>query len=388
METGNSLGRNNLAGEKTSQVVGKSRVLGEISGALGDLGTFLPHVLGAITVAGFKPTGIFTMFGLFYLATGLFYRLPVAVQPMKAASAVILVEKVTPGEMAGAAIIIGLTLLILGVTGLIGVLARIIPRTVVAGIQLGLGVGLALLGLKMIAENLLIGVATLLVMIPLGFNRRLPQALVGIGTGIVLALFLGQAPSWPQSVPSLYLPEVTWPSWSEVGDGLTKIALPQLTLTLTNAIIVTSTLAGQLFPGSNRVNPVNLALTQGLANILAGPLGGFPMCHGGGGMAAHHRFGARTGLAPVLLGLVLLTLGLFYGEAGVALLKFIPAASLGALLFYSGLDLALGGQLPENRQEFFVILVVAALVLGTNPALALLVGLIIAWVKEKNLLQP
>lgn len=35
--------------------------LDEVSGSLGDLGTFLPHIIGAITVVGMDPTGIFVV---------------------------------------------------------------------------------------------------------------------------------------------------------------------------------------------------------------------------------------------------------------------------------------------------------------------------------------
>jgi Molybdate transporter of MFS superfamily len=61
--------------------------VGEVSGSLGDLGTFLPHIVGAITIVGMEPTGILTTFGLFYALSGAFYGIPMAVQPMKAASA-------------------------------------------------------------------------------------------------------------------------------------------------------------------------------------------------------------------------------------------------------------------------------------------------------------
>jgi hypothetical protein len=75
--------------------------LDEVSGALGDLGTFLPHILGAITVVGMDPTGIFVTFGLFYAFSGAFYGIPMAVQPMKAASAAVLIQPWTPARSRG-----------------------------------------------------------------------------------------------------------------------------------------------------------------------------------------------------------------------------------------------------------------------------------------------
>jgi len=86
--------------------------LKELSGELGDLGTFLPHVLGAITVAGLSPAGVFVSFGLFYLGSGIRYGIPIAVQPMKAASAAVLIQGMTPAEVAAGGLIIGLFFLI------------------------------------------------------------------------------------------------------------------------------------------------------------------------------------------------------------------------------------------------------------------------------------
>ena len=74
--------------------------MGEVSGSLGDLGTFLPHIVGAITVVKMDPTGILTSFGLFYAFTGAFYGVPMAVQPMKAASAAVLIEPMDPAAIA------------------------------------------------------------------------------------------------------------------------------------------------------------------------------------------------------------------------------------------------------------------------------------------------
>ena len=50
--------------------------LGELSGSIGDLGTFLPYVLGAISVAGLNPASIFSGFGLFYTFCGISCCIP------------------------------------------------------------------------------------------------------------------------------------------------------------------------------------------------------------------------------------------------------------------------------------------------------------------------
>ena len=109
--------------------------------------------------------------------------------------------------------------------------------------------------------------------------------------------------------------------------------LPQLPLTLSNAVIVTALVCRDLFPATaGRASERNLALSTGLANLALAPLGAMPMCHGAGGVQAQHRFGARTGLAPILLGGVLLALGLGFAASAAQLFALIPLAAVGALL--------------------------------------------------------
>jgi xanthine/uracil permease len=63
------------------------------------------------------------------------------------------------------------------------------------------------------------------------------------------------------------------------------------------------------------------------------------MCHGAGGMTGHIRFGATTGGAPFILGLVLIVLALFFGGSIETLLKLFPPALLGVILFLAGAQL-------------------------------------------------
>src|SRR5438552_16956259 len=135
-------------------------IIQEASGACGDLGTFIPHVIGAMTVAGLPPAGVLFGFGMFLISTGLFYGLPLPVQPMKAVSAVILTDGLRPGEVAAAGMMLGIVLLVLGLTGWIGRLARMIPQSVSAGLQLGLGLLMGILGIKLILETPGIGFAS------------------------------------------------------------------------------------------------------------------------------------------------------------------------------------------------------------------------------------
>ena len=357
----------------------KRSFLQECSGACGDLGTFIPHAIGAMTVAGLAPVGVLSGFGAFLIATGLFYGLPLPVQPMKAVSAVILTGGLSPGEVAAAGMMIGAVLFILGVTGWIARLARLIPQSVAVGLQLGLGLLMVRLGIRLMLETPLVGVAALAALVGLTRVPRVPAAplvlaaaaLVGAfdRSGVPAAAAIGAGP-----------PHLIIPSWSEIWRSFEIAVLPQLSLTFTNAVIVTASLSRELFGEKGAIaSERNLALSSGLANLLLCPFGAMPMCHGAGGLQAQYRFGARTGLAPILLGAVLLVLAIGFGRHAAAFFALIPIGAVGALLILAGGDLAISRRLFDGKPScLWVIGATALVVLTLNPALALVVG----WIAE------
>jgi predicted benzoate:H+ symporter BenE len=360
--------------------------MGEVSGSLGDLGTFLPHIIGAITVVKMDPTGILTSFGLFYTFAGAFYGVPMAVQPMKAASASVLIQPMDPGAVAGAGLVIGAVFLILGITGVVSRLARALPGSIAAGLQLGLGLSLGALGIRLIETQMWLGVAISVLMLALMRFRRSPAALVAVLVGIGIGQVLGIAPPFPTPDFGLHLPHLVIPTWTQILNGTEYAVLPQIPLTLTNAIIVTAAVSRQLFPKEQHpVNERNLAITTGLGNLLSAPFGGYLMCHGAGGIAGHFRFGGRTATAPVLIGLIFVVLGLGFGESGYAMLRTIPDAVLGALLLFSGIELALSSKLHEHQGgDLFLVLLMAAIGVALNPAAAFAVGLPIAYAFKRG----
>jgi hypothetical protein len=273
----------------TSSRVSLSR---ECAGACGDLGTFIPHVIAAMTIAGLAPAGVLFGFGASFIAAGIFYGLPMAVQPMKAISAVLITGQLTPAATAAAGLMIGAILLFLGVTGLITRVSRIIPQSVTAGLQLGLGLMMGWLGLMMVLQTPWIGIPALMLLFGVPWLWPwvpIAPLVVLAATGAGFASGVTQAPSIPDF--ALYLPPLVMPAnWSAFWQGLELAVVPQLPLTLTNAVIVTAVLCQELFPGrAARATVRNLALTSGAANFLLAPFGAMPMCHGAGGVTAQHR---------------------------------------------------------------------------------------------------
>lgn len=351
----------------------------EANGALGDIGTLLPLTIGAIALVGLSGSQVLLGFGLFYIMTGLIYRLPIPVQPMKAIAAMALVSEVTPGAIALSGMMIGGVLLLLGTSGVIDRVGRLVPQSVLAGLQLGLGLALAWIALGLMQGQMLLGLVSLAVAVT-ALRVGAHAALLTLLSGVMLG-FLVDHPGLPYSG----LPETApWaagiPTLDDLRIAFTDLALPQLALTLTNAVFLTALVAQDSFgKEACHVTPRNLTLTSGAANLLLAPFGALPMCHGAGGVAAHHRFGARTGGAPVMLGVGLLALAVLPDPVRQVALNAIPAATLGALLLIASVELATSRRLIDALPSCRPVIAVTALgTLFANP----LVGLILGTVAE------
>ncbi|MCI5108955.1 MAG: putative sulfate/molybdate transporter [Marivita sp.] len=196
--------------------------------------------------------------------------------------------------------------------------------------------------------------------------------IVGIGAG--MALGLPDAPALTAAPAPLSFPDM-----QDLCRAVTDLALPQLALTLTNAVFLTALVAGDLFrERAAHVTPRRLCLTSGLANLVLAPLGALPMCHGAGGVVAHHRFGARSGAAPCLIGVALLIIAALPVSVQASILSAIPAATLGALLGIAAWNLAISHRLIDARPSCRPVIAAAALAtVFANPLWGLLAGTVV-----------
>ena len=78
-----------------------------------------------------------------------------------------------------------------------------------------------------------------------------------------------------------------------------------------------------------------------VANFLSSSIGGMPLCHGAGGLAAHYRFGARTAGSNLMIGAIFSAVAILLGRHCLAIVYLIPLSVLGVLLLFSGSQLAL-----------------------------------------------
>ena len=115
-----------------------------------------------------------------------------------------------------------------------------------------------------------------------------------------------------------------------------------------------------------------------LANLLTFCLGGMPLCHGAGGLAAHYRFGARTAGSNLMIGLIFVAMALVLGNRMVDVLNLLPMSILGVLLVFAGLQLALTMMDLNNAKDYAVAILILGVTLAANLAAGFIAGMIVA----------
>ncbi len=367
----------------------------EWAGAFGDLGTLIPFVVAYIAVVKVDPFGILFCFGAALIGCGLYYRTPFPVQPMKALGAVAATQAaqtatITPASVYAAGLVTGAIWLLLGLTGAAGRIARWVPRSVAIGIVLGLGMGFMIEGIKLMSNGWLVSAAGLLGTLLLLTNRTLPAMFLLLLFGIACGALEhpGALDALRAMRPRLHLPALTLSrlDWHEILLGSAFLALPQLPLTLGNAVIAVREENNRLFP-DRAVSENTVAASTGLINLAGALFGGVPMCHGAGGMAGHVAFGARTGGAPIILGALLLSLAFFFSDSIQAIFALLSGSVLGVILFLTGAQLALGScDFSRQKGERFITLVTAAFSIW-NVGLAFVAGMTLSYIEKRGRLR-
>lgn len=367
----------------------------EWAGAFADLGTFVPFIAAYISVLKMDPLGILLAFGVSLVVAGWFYRTPFPVQPMKAIGAVAATQAaqmavLTGGSVIAAGLITGVIWLFLGITGLATHIARLVPREVVLGIMVGLGMSFMLEGAKMMSSNWPLAACAFFVAVSLRNNKLLPAMFVLLVGGSIYSLMtdstlLAQLGSISVRfrMPQFLLPALTL---NDFLLGAVYLALPQVPLTLGNAIIGTKEENNRLFP-DRPVTIKSVSTSTGVMNLFSSSIGGIPMCHGAGGMAAHVSFGARTGGSSIILGGLLIAFGLAFSGSIELLLRAFPLAVLGVILFFAGTLLVVGNMPGQiSKQQVFIFAVTSGMAIW-NVAAAFMLGIVLAQLAKRGYLD-
>ena len=344
--------------------------LGELTGAVGDSVTVLPLVIALCALTDASLAHVFLGFGAFQVVWGLRYGLPVSVEPMKALVGLAIAGTLTYGELVAAGLLAGGILLFAGSAGLVGRVRAAVGRPVVRGVQLGVALLLARAGFDLAVADPIVAVGGLGVALLAALADRRFAALAVLAVGTAVALHAG-APTL--SVPALSVLPAGAPKLTR---GTLSGLAAQLAMTVGNAAVATSLLLDDLYDAD--VSADELARSMGVTNLLAVPFGGAPMCHGSGGLAGKHAFGARTGGANLILGA---------GYVGAALVAGLwagfPTAVLGVLLLVVAVSLgriALGDVAGGDRA---LVLGVGTLSLLANIGVAFVVGAGTWWLLDR-----
>ena len=318
----------------------------ELAGGLGDAGLFIPIAAALIAVNGLSATAVFAGAGLVYIATALYFRVPVPVQPLKAFGAAAIALQLDASVIAAGALLMAAAMALLAATGLASWLAERFPLVLVRGIQASVAFLLCKAavelaergnwaGLPMVDPtlSLFVAVAACGLLFALGRHPRFPGTLLvlcgGLVAGALVAGGLPEAGLGPQAV------ELSLPAASDFWTALTALVVAQIPLTFGNSVVATVD-AERRYYGERavRVRPNRVAASIGAANLAAGLSAGLPVCHGAGGVTAHARLGARTAGATVFAGSIYLALGIVFGASLPVLLELLlPGALAGMLLF-------------------------------------------------------
>lgn len=315
--------------------------LADAGASVADLGTLLPITAALVVTNGVDPVAAFALAGVLFVVAGLVYRVPVPVQPIKAAAAIAIATHASPPVIAAAGLVLGIVLLLIAVFHAAPLLVRIFPKPLIRGNQLGVGVLLVIAAVTLVRKAsesdmraLLVTAALVAVLAVTERQRRVPVALLMVAGGIGWSVLHGAS---AQVAPHLALPAFALPGWRAAVTALTLLVIPQLPLTLGNAIVGTADLETDYYGArASRVTARNLCVSCGVANVAVGVLGGMPLCHGSSGATAYYRFGARTGGVNLVAGVTLIVAGVAFGRAALDMFGLIPGPVLGALLAYTG----------------------------------------------------
>jgi len=385
----------------------------EFAGSLGDIGTLLPIAIGMILINGLSPLGVFFSIGLLYTMTGLYFDVTVPIQPMKVIGAYAIATGMGASQVLASGVLIGAFLFVIGATGAVTAIGKYTPKSVVRGVQLSTGVMLMAQGVKfmigtsgfqiarqavepfMTLQNigpipigLVIGVTGGFLTLLFLENRKFPAGLLVVSGGIATGLILGTHEGLSDIRIGMHIPKIISFGSLSVSDFTSAaflLVLPQMPMTLGNAVIAYTDLSGKYFNrASKKVTYKSACISMALINFTSFLLGGMPLCHGSGGLAAHYRFGARTAGSNLIIGGIFMVLAFLLGVHILAIAYLIPLSILGVLLVFAGSQLALTIIDIRNRKDLFIIFIILGITLASNLAAGFVAGIALAYALKSD----
>ncbi|KAK9722588.1 hypothetical protein K7432_002578 [Basidiobolus ranarum] len=379
----------------------KNFTLAELSGSLGDLGTLVPLMVSLSLSGQISLTSTLIFGGLWNIVTGIKFGIPMCVQPMKTIGAIALSSQMTRGEIMGAGMFVSGVVLFLGLTRTIHLVNKYTPSAVVRGIQMGTGLTLMTkAGTELLFkietpwggsgwkwyDNYEWAILWFCFVFFLYHQRRIPTAMIIFVIGLIFAIIVVYTSTITTQLPApgFHYPKPVIPTPSEFVHGMWKAGLGQLPLTTLNSVIALVALIRELFP-ENKTTTVSVATCVGFMNFTGCFFGSMPFCHGSGGLAGQYRFGARSEVSIMFLGVCKMVIGFIFGKSFLGLLQYFPKSFLGVMLFVSGLELAMAArnfckptdsQATRNRNFLIVLVSGGMLITFKNDGVGFVSGIV------------
>lgn len=359
---------------------------------MADLGVLVPIAVALVVANRLSASAVLIPAALGYLLVAVVYRVPVAVQPLKAFGAIAIAAGAGAEVIAAGALLMGAIFLLLGSSGALDRVARFFPTAVIRGIQLSVGLTFLKIAWGLLDSppkafvHQLAPVPTALVAVALAVallilrQRLILWVVLAALTVAAVAVLPGSEIQWGLS--PIEIPHLTAPDFATAA---TLLVIPQLPLTFANSCLAPADAARTYFgEDGERVRPGRLAASLGGLNLVAGSLSGMPVCHGAGGLSAHASFGARTWRAPALLGGVLLVVAVSLGATAGLVLTAFPLSVLAALLAVAAwAHIQLLRDL-RTTTDWGLALATGAIGVLWNLAWALAIALLAAWLLRRR----
>lgn len=361
--------------------------LQEVSGGFGDMPVFLIFLVALVSMNHLDPAPALVFAGLFNIINGVAFGIPMSLEPMKAIGILAISTHLSPSGIYTTGIIMGIVMLILSFTGLLRSMVGWIPKVVVRGIQLGLGIIFIKQGYALMVKGntwfgingYLIAIIACLFIFWFSDRKIIPIALSIFFAGILIVFVINYSVIRTVST-QIYVPKTTaldFTRWRTI----INIVASQLVLTIANSVVATTMLVRDYFPEKAYKNTTTrIGYSLGIVNIISSPFGGMPMCHGAGGIAAQYKFGARTGTSIIFMGCLKIIAGLFLSTYVITIARLFPTVLLGSMLLFSGIELSTHIKDVKDRKDIFIMITTAALAVVSNMVVACLSGLTMFYV--------
>lgn len=345
----------------------KQSWMGNFFGAFADGAVLFPLIAALTIKTGMNGTILLATAGMTYIAAGFIFRVPMSVQPLKSVVVAAIVLGASATEVGLSGFIVGILCLTLSFFAT-DTLAAKVPRHLVHGLQMGLGIMLVSKGVETGLTGDLyyqIGFVVLALAAVMAARSRAPVlgwiALAGIAGGVITSFIYPEVSV--KNLPAETL-SIRW-------DILAALVLPQMALTLANSVVGTHDVVLRYFgERAAKVTPVHLLRSIGIGNMLAAPIGGLPFCHGAGGLTAHVRGGAHSWHMNFVIGGSLLALALMSSLMATPLLPAYPPMLMGALLAATGwFHLWLAKPSWEQRDTRIILILMGVTALASQNML-------------------